>query len=250
MNLQGKVAFVSAAAQGIGRAIAEEFASAGASVVAADIAAEKLDEAFRNSPDVRPVTLDMRDETALRECLAGQERLDILVNCVGWVADGTIVDCSADDFRKSIELNVYPAFVASQVAVASALAKERPLSIINISSVISSVSAAKRRFAYGMSKAALIGMTKSVALDYVQDGIRCNAICPGTIESPSLVERMETFSQTVGGMDRARTIFNERQPIGRLGRPDEVAKLAVFLASDHSSFVTGSTYNIDGGWSL
>lgn len=250
MNLEGKHAFVSAAAQGIGRAITEAFAEAGASVTATDIDADGLAAAYGDSAAVTPVALDLRDEAELRATLSTLGSLDVLVNCVGWVAAGSLLDCSAEDFHRSIDTNVYPAFVASQVAVGKALRDQRPLSIINIASVISSVSSAPGRFAYGTSKAALIGMTKSIALDFIRDGVRCNAICPGTIATPSLIERMEATAEDAGGLEQARRAFDERQPIGRLGRSEEVAQLAVYLASDYAGFATGSVFNVDGGWSI
>lgn len=250
MNLEGKHAFVSAAAQGIGRAIVDAFVDAGATVTATDIDGNGLEAAYAGNDAVAAVTLDLRDEAALRKHLAGIGALDVLVNCVGWVANGSILDCSPEDLQRSMDTNVYPAFVASQAAIGDALATGRALSIINIASVISSVSSAPGRFAYGTSKAALIGMTKSIALDFIRDGVRCNAICPGTIATPSLIERMEATAESAGGLEAARRAFDQRQPIGRLGRPEEVAQLAVYLASDCSGFATGSVFTVDGGWSI
>lgn len=241
-RLLNKTAIVTAAAQGIGRATALAFAREGARVVACDINAAGL-EALAAEARVETRVLDVRSTDAIARLAADVPAPDALFNCVGYVHNGTILECDDEAFDRSFEINVKSMFRLIRAVLPGMVAAGRG-SIINISSVASSVIAVPNRFVYGASKAAVIGLTKSVALDFVSKGIRANAICPGTVESPSLQERM----RATGDFDAARASFIARQPMGRLGTPEEIANLAVYLASDESSFVTGSTFVIDGGW--
>jgi 2-keto-3-deoxy-L-fuconate dehydrogenase len=241
-RLSNKTAIVTAAAQGIGRATALAFAREGARVIACDINAAGLD-ALAAEARVETRVLDARSTDAIARLAADVPAPDVLFNCVGYVHNGTILDCDDDAFDRSFDINVKSMFRLIRALLPGMVAAGRG-SIINISSVASSVIAVPNRFVYGTSKAAVIGLTKSVALDFVAKGIRANAICPGTVESPSLQERM----RATGDFDAARASFVARQPMGRLGTPEEIANLAVYLASDESSFVTGGTFVIDGGW--
>tara|TARA_R110001599_G_scaffold176969_1_gene369099 strand:+ start:277 stop:1041 length:765 start_codon:yes stop_codon:yes gene_type:complete len=250
MKLQGKHAFVTAAAQGIGYAIVIPLVEEGATVTAVDLNREALDRAFIDNSNVDRVVLDMTDSESVRKAMAKILSIDILVNCLGWVDVGSILDCNEESFDKSLKLDVVPAYIASQEAIRKALSDERSLSIMNISSVIPSISSAPERFAYATTKAALIGMTKSIAIDFIRKGVRCNAVCPGTIASPSLLERMAATVSEGELIDEARKRFDERQPIGRMGTPKEVADMVLYLSSDSSSFISGSIFTIDGGWSV
>jgi 2-keto-3-deoxy-L-fuconate dehydrogenase len=241
-RLLNKTTIVTAAAQGIGRATALAFAREGARVVACDVNAAGL-EALVAEARVETRVLDVRSTDAVARLAADVPGPDALFNCVGYVHNGTILECDDEAFDRSFEINVKSMFRLIRALLPGMVAAGRG-SIINISSVASSVIAVPNRFVYGASKAAVIGLTKSVALDFVSKGIRANAICPGTVESPSLQERM----RATGDFDAARANFIARQPMGRLGTPEEIANLAVYLASDESSFVTGSTFVIDGGW--
>jgi 2-keto-3-deoxy-L-fuconate dehydrogenase len=241
-RLLNKTTIVTAAAQGIGRATALAFAREGARVVACDVNAAGL-EALVAEARVETRVLDVRSTDAIARLAADVPGPDALFNCVGYVHNGTILECDDEAFDRSFEINVKSMFRLIRALLPGMVAAGRG-SIINISSVASSVIAVPNRFVYGASKAAVIGLTKSVALDFVSKGIRANAICPGTVESPSLQERM----RATGDFDAARANFIARQPMGRLGTPEEIANLAVYLASDESSFVTGSTFVIDGGW--
>ena len=241
MRLRGKRCLVTAAAQGIGRSIVDRFLEEGAQVVAADLR-------FAESP-ARPqetrVVLDVTSEAAVNAAAAAHGYVDVLVNCVGYVASGTVLECSLQEFDRSVSINVRSMVLMTRAFLPSML-ERRSGSIINISSVVSSVTGAPNRFAYGTTKAAVVGLTKSIARDYITEGIRCNAISPGTIETPSLHERWAA----TGDVDAARKAFVARQPMGRLGHPDEVAAVAAMLASDESAFMTGSNIVIDGGWTL
>ena len=248
MRLEGKIAVCTAAGQGIGRAVAEAFLREGARVHASDLDAGKL-AGLDAIGDARIAGLDVTDGAALAAYLDGVETPDILFNCAGYVHHGTILDCEESDWDFSWRLNVQPMHRAMR-ALLPRMLEGRGGSIINISSAASSIKAAPNRYVYMATKAAIIGMTRSVAVDFIRQGIRCNAICPGTIESPSLESRIEALGQEVGSTDKARAMFIERQPMGRLGRPEEIAALAVWLGSDDSAFVTGTTQLIDGGWSL
>lgn len=241
-RLSGKTCFVTGAAQGIGRAIVERFAAEGASVIAADL--RFVDVPF-SSPLIQPVILDATDADAVRTFAVGAPEVSVLVNCVGIVANGSIVDCSLDEFDKSMAVNVR-SMVGTIQAFLPAMLDRNAGSIINIASVVSSVMAAPNRFAYGTSKAAVIGLTMSVARDVIDKGVRCNSISPGTVDSPSLHDR---FAAT-GDIEAARAAFVARQPMGRIGQTDEIAATAVLLASDEAAFMSGSNIVIDGGMSL
>src|SRR4249920_84617 len=248
-RLQGKVALVTAAGQGIGRAIAEKFAGEGAKVVATDLDPNKL-EGLR----AKPRKLDARsqdDIDALGRDI-GREfgPLDILVNCAGYVHHGTVLDCGDKDWEFSFDLNVKSMHRTIKTFLPAMLDKKAG-SIVNIASTASSIRGIPNRYVYGTTKAAVIGLTKAVAADFIKQGIRCNAICPGTIESPSLEERItEQSRQTGRSPDLVRQDFVARQPMGRLGRPEEVAWLALFLGSDEASYITGQAYLVDGGMAM
>jgi 2-dehydro-3-deoxy-L-fuconate 4-dehydrogenase len=252
-RLEGKRALVTAAGQGIGRAAALAFAAEGANVLATDIAGDKLAdlaEAF-----VATRRLDATDQRAI-EALAGElGPLDILFNCAGFVHHGTILDVLPEDWDFSFGLNVRSMFLMIRAFLPKMLDHAEHGgsggSIINMASTVSSVKGAPDRCVYGATKAAVIGLTKSVAADFITRGVRCNAICPGTIATPSLDERIAMQGVLLpGGTDAARRGFVERQPLGRLGTAEEVAALVVYLASDESSFTTGAIHIIDGGFTL
>jgi 2-keto-3-deoxy-L-fuconate dehydrogenase len=244
-RLEGKRCFITAAAQGIGRATALAFARAGAWVVASDIDARGLEALKADDPSLRTEVVDVTDERALLRGIEATGPLDVLFNCAGWVHQGSILDCSVEDWRRSFQINVDSMFLACKAALPGMLANRRG-SIINMASVASSVKGVPRRAAYGATKAAVIGMTKAMAADFVGYGIRCNAICPGTVQSPSLAERVVAMG---GDREAAWRAFTDRQPMGRLGDPVEIAALALHLASDESSFTTGQIHIVDGGWS-
>ncbi|NDV87591.1 SDR family oxidoreductase [Aurantimonas aggregata] len=247
-RLEGKIAVCTAAGQGIGRKVAETFLSEGATVFASDLDESKLD-GLDGFGDVRTMALDVTNSEAVAAYLAGVETPDILFNCAGYVHHGTVLDCDEKAWDFSFDLNL-KSMHRTMSAVLPRMVEKGGGSIINMSSAASSIKAAPNRYVYMATKAAVIGLTRSVAIDFIRSGIRCNAICPGTIESPSLEGRIEELGRTVGGTDKARTMFIERQPMGRLGTPEEIAHLAVYLASDESRFTTGTTQLIDGGWSL
>ena len=242
-RLQGKVALITAAGQGIGRAIAEAFVAEGASVVATDLAEEKLaglNAKKRSKLDVR-ATSDI--EALARDVTGTLGPLDILVNCAGYVHHGTVLDCGDRDWDFSFDLNVESMHRMIKTFLPGMLEKKRG-SIVNISSAVSSIRGVPNRYAYGATKAAVIGLTRSVAADYVSRGIRCNAICPGTVETPSLQDRL----RAQGDYEKTRAAFVARQPIGRVGRPEEIADLVVYLAG--ATYTTGQIHIIDGGWAL
>ncbi len=244
-RLEGERAVVTAAAQGIGRAIAIAMAREGATVVAADIQPEGLATLEEAAPGVTGCELDVTNSAAVTAFAEETDAPTVLVNCVGWVHHGSLLDCEESDWARSFALNVDPMYRMIREFLPSMRGAGRG-SIINIASVVSSLKAAPNRFAYGTTKAAVVGLTKSVAADFIADGIRCNAICPGTVESPSLEERIGAFDDPVA----ARKDFIARQPMGRLGTPDEIAALAVYLASPESAYTTGQAHVIDGGMSL
>jgi 2-keto-3-deoxy-L-fuconate dehydrogenase len=243
-RLAGKKALTTASAQGIGRAVALAFAAEGAQVIATDLNLEKLKPLEAHG--ITPRALDVTDLTAITQLAAEIGPLDVLFNCAGFVHHGTILDCSEKDWDFSSMLNVRSMFRMIRAFLPAMLARGKGASIVNISSAASSIKGVPNRFVYGTTKAAVIGLTKSVAADFIKQGIRCNAICPGTVQTPSLDERISAQ----GGTNAARQAFVDRQPMGRLGTPEEIAALAVYLASDESSFTTGSTMIADGGFTL
>lgn len=245
MNLQGKRVLITAAGQGIGLASAKYFAAQGAEVIASDINVSTL----QNLPGITPFILDVTDKQAIE--VAAQEigTLDALFNCAGVVHSGGLLECSDKDWQFALDLNVTAMFHMIQAFLPAMLAKKNG-SIINMSSVASSVKGVANRFAYSTTKAAVIGLTRSVAADYIADGIRCNAICPGTVDSPSLRQRIAIQAKAEGkSEDEVYAAFVSRQPIGRIGTAEEIASLAAYLASDASSYTTGTVQVIDGGWS-
>lgn len=237
MRLEGKRAFVTAAAQGIGRAIAEAYAREGATVIATDLKGDLL-----GGLEAETFELDVTDKIAVQKAVR-EAAPDILVNCAGFVHGGTILEATDADFDFAFTLNVRSQFHTMQAAIPGMIERGGG-SIVNIGSVAGSILGAPGRFIYGASKAAVIGMTKSVAVDFVTRGIRVNAICPGTVDSPSLHDRL----RATGDYDVAMKAFIARQPMGRIGRPEEVAALAVYLGSAESGFTTGQAHVIDGGW--
>src|SRR6266404_323899 len=243
-RLAGKIALVTAAGQGIGRATAIAFADEGAVVWATDINEPLLAALSHDRAGIRTHRLDVRESQAVAAFAAEVGTIDVLFNCVGYVHHGSILDCAEKDWDFSFDLNVKSMYRTIRAFLPAMLEKGGG-SIINVASVASSLKAVPNRFAYSASKAAVIGLTKAVAADYITRGIRCNAICPGTVESPSLDGRIKALG---GDPVEVRKAFIARQPIGRLGKPEEVAYLAVYLASDESSFTTGTTQIIDGGW--
>ena len=239
MRLAGKTALVTAAAQGIGRATAEAFRREGASVIAADIRIEPLADA----EDLIVRRLDVTDREAIRAIAEEFPQVDVLYNCAGFVHAGTILDCDEDDWAFSNALNVTAQYRMIR-AFLPGMIRGGGGSIINMSSIASSIKGVPNRFAYGATKAAVIGLTKAVAADFVGQGVRCNAICPGTVETPSLLQRL----RDTGDFDKAYAEFTARQAMGRFGRVEELAALAIYLASDESAFTTGTANVIDGGW--
>lgn len=243
-RLQGKVAFVTAAAQGIGRGAALAFAREGAAVWATDVNAKSLAE-LQGVSGIRTRVLDVTDEAAVNELAAEVGPVGVLFNCAGHVHHGTILDCTPEDWDFSFNLNVKGMYLVTR-ALLSAMLAHGGGSIINMSSIASSVKGLPNRFVYGASKAAVIGLTKSIAADFVKQGIRCNCIGPGTVDTPSLQARIDAFADPV----QARKDFIARQPMGRLGSVDDITGILVFLASDESLFATGNMYSIDGGMTI
>jgi 2-keto-3-deoxy-L-fuconate dehydrogenase len=239
-RLEGKTALVTAAAQGIGRASAELFAAHGARVIATDINLNALKEV--QGCETRQ--LDVLDADAVKALAQEIGAIDVLFNCAGYVHSGSILECDEKDWQLSFDLNVSSMYRLNRAFLPAMIASGGG-SIINMSSVASSIKGAPNRFAYGMTKAAVIGMTKAIAADFVTQGIRCNAICPGTVQTPSLEQRLHA----TGDYDSAYKNFVARQPMGRLGKASEMAYLALYLASDESAFTTGTINVIDGGWS-
>lgn len=246
-RLAGKTAFVTAAAQGIGRATALAFAAEGAQVFATDLNAAKAAEI--QGPNLQTRPLNVLDAAAIKAMADEVGAVDILFNCAGFVHQGSILDATEADWDFAFELNVKSMFRVTRAFLPGMLAKGGG-SVISIASVASSVKGIINRAAYGASKAAVIGLTKSIAADYATRGIRANAICPGTVQSPSLDDRIAANAAAAGGMEAARAAFVARQPMGRLGRPEEIARMAVYLASDDAEFITGQALVIDGGISL
>jgi 2-keto-3-deoxy-L-fuconate dehydrogenase len=245
-RLKNKTALVTAAGQGIGRAIAEAFVREGARVIATDLDVAKL----ADLPRVTRRRLDVRSSRAVSALTAKLGQVDILVNAAGFVHHGTILDCSEDDWDFSFDLNVTSMHRMIRAVMPGMLAAGGG-SIVNIASGASSIRGIPNRYAYGMTKAAVIGLTKAVAADFIKRGVRANAICPGTIQSPSLDQRIASLAASTGtGIDEVRQAFVDRQPMGRLGTAEEVAGLAVYLASDEASYTTGHIHMVDGGFAL
>jgi 2-keto-3-deoxy-L-fuconate dehydrogenase len=244
-SLTGKIALVTAAAQGIGKATSLRFAAAGATVWATDINKSALQALSSENPDIVTRILDVRGGEAITSLVREIGQIDVLFNCAGYVHQGSILECSENDWDLSFDVNIGSMYRTCKAVLPIMLAA-RAGSIINMSSIVSSLRGAPNRFVYGATKGAVIGLTKSIAADFVTKGIRCNALCPGTIETPSLKDRIAAQ----GDHEAARASFIARQPMGRLGTPEEVAAAAHYLASDDSSFMTGQALVIDGGWSI
>ncbi|RJF79432.1 SDR family oxidoreductase [Azospirillum cavernae] len=241
-RLHGKTAIITAAAQGIGRATVEAFAREGARVWALDINDARLAD-LAALPGVTTRRLDLRDAAAIAATVADIGPVDALFNCAGFVHSGTILDCDDDAFDVSVDLNVKSMHRMIRAALPGMVEKGGG-SIVNMASVASSVKAVPNRYVYSLTKAAVIGLTKAVAADFIGRGIRCNVVCPGTVESPSLEERL----RAQGDYATTRAAFVARQPIGRLGKPEEIAELVVYLSSDAAGYTTGAVHVIDGGW--
>jgi 2-keto-3-deoxy-L-fuconate dehydrogenase len=248
-RLEGKTALITAAGQGIGHATALAMAGEGATVIATD-ANEALVAQMQRTTGITARKLDVLDDDAVAALIGELPPLQILFNCAGYVHNGTILDCSPKDWDFSFNLNVRAMYVAIRAALPKMLAHHESTgqgaSIVNMASVAGSMKGLPNRFVYGASKAAVVGLTKSVAADYVQRGIRCNGIAPGTVDTPSLAQRINAYPDPV----EARKMFVARQPMGRLARPEEIAPMVVFLASDEAAFVTGNIYACDGGMTI
>ncbi|MCR1767004.1 2-keto-3-deoxy-L-fuconate dehydrogenase [Burkholderia glumae] len=244
MRLEGKVAVVTAAGAGIGKAAVHALARDGALVWATDVKPELLG-AFDGVANVRTAPLDVMDRAAIDAFFAALPRVDVLFNCAGFVHNGTILEATDEDWSFAFDLNVRSMFWTIRAALPSML-KHGGGSIVNMASVASSIRGLPNRFVYGASKAAVIGLTKAVAADYVQQGIRCNAISPGTVDTPSLQQRINAYDDP----EAARKAFVARQPMGRIARAEEIAPIVTFLASDDAAFVTGQTYSVDGGMTI
>jgi 2-keto-3-deoxy-L-fuconate dehydrogenase len=242
-RLAGKTAFLTAAAAGIGRATALAYAREGASVIATDIDAAGLDSLKKEQPQIETAQLDVLNAEHCASIPKRWPRIDVLLNIAGYVHHGTILDCTPEDWSRSFDINVNSMYRIIR-AVLPGMLQRGGGSIVNMSSIASSIKGIPHRAVYGATKAAVIGLTKAVAADFVGKGIRCNAICPGTVETPSLAGRMAA----TGDLEAARRAFIARQPMQRLGKPEEIAALAVYLGSDESAFTTGTTHIIDGGW--
>ncbi|QUJ78162.1 SDR family oxidoreductase [Sulfitobacter albidus] len=247
-RLAGKRVLVTAAGQGIGRASAIAMAREGARVFATDVNAETLSTIRdENLENIESFVLDARDTDSVKEGVA-RAAPDVLFNCAGFVHHGTILDATDDEIDFAFDLNVQ-SMVRSIRAALPGMLERGGGSIINMSSALGSIIGAPNRFVYGTTKAAVVGLTKSVAVDYIKQGIRCNCICPGTVESPSWHDRVKALGEELGSYDAAMAQFVARQPMGRVASAEEIAALVVYLASDESAFTTGHTHIIDGGWS-
>ena len=244
-RLSGKHALITAAGAGIGRATALAFANAGASVLATDIDGEALASLAAVHPSITTQVLDVTDPTAIATLVGAAGPIDTLFNCAGYVHAGTILETDEASWKRSFSINVDSMFHLCK-AVLPGMLERGGGSIVNMSSVASSIKGVPNRFAYSATKAAVIGLTRSIAADFVARGVRCNAICPGTVKTPSLEQRVCALG---GDQEAAWRGFTDRQPMGRLGRPEEIAALALYLASDEASFTTGTIHVVDGGWS-
>ena len=248
-RLKGKTALVTAAGAGIGRASAIAFANEGATVYATDVN-DKLFADYPTMPNLHTARLDALDDSALRKMIGDLPPLQVLFNCAGFVHAGTILECTDDQWNLAFNLNARAMFVAAKAAIPKMVSNFEHsgtlASIINIASICSSIKGLPNRFVYGASKAAVIGLTKSIAADFVTKGIRCNAVCPGTVDTPSMQDRINAFPDPV----EARKMFIARQPMGRLAKAEEIAPIVVFLASDESAFATGNAYAVDGGMTI
>jgi 2-keto-3-deoxy-L-fuconate dehydrogenase len=241
-RLAGKTAVLTAAGQGIGRATALAFVREGATVHATDINEAALQALAAEVPGISTTRLDVLDHGAIKAYAAERGAVDVLFNCAGFVHAGTILDCEEKDWDFSFNLNVRSAYHMCRAFLPAMIGADGG-TIVNVASVCSSIKGLPNRFVYGATKAAVLGLTKSIAADFVGQGIRCNAICPGTVETPSLHDRMAAQ----GDVEKARAAFVARQPMGRLGNAEEIASLAVYLASDEASYLTGQAINVDGG---
>jgi len=245
LRLNDKTCVVTGAAAGIGYTTALAFAKEGARILAVDLDSNGLEALKTEGLNIDTAVLDVTKPAAVTAFFADCHHIDVLFNCAGMVTVGNLMNCSDQEWSRSLDLNITSLFTMCRTVVPLMLTSGGG-SIINMASVISSIGAAPDRFVYGVSKAAVIGMTKSIALDYASQGIRCNAICPSGVETPSMTARINVMEDP----DAARLAFASRQPVGRMGRPDEIAELAIYLASDLSSFMTGSVLPIDGGAKL
>lgn len=244
-RLQGKRVFVSAAGQGIGRAAATMMAREGADVLATDLHADKL----RGLEGMEIAPLDVMDDAALRDAITRGGPFDAMFNCAGFVHQNDALTCTDAEWEFGFDLNVRAMWKAMQAALPAMIERGRG-SIVNMSSAASSIKGAPNRFLYGATKAAVVGMTRAVAVDVVKQGVRVNCICPGTVETPSWEDRVAANAAQAGGLDAARAAFVARQAMGRLAQPEEIAALVTYLCSDESAFVTGQAIVIDGGWTL
>jgi 2-keto-3-deoxy-L-fuconate dehydrogenase len=247
-RLDGKTAFCTASGAGIGRATAVAFAREGARVVASDVD-ERAFADLKKEGIAECVKLDARDAAAIQAQAQRLEGVDVLFNAAGFVHHGTVLECSDEDWDFAFDLNVKSMHRTIKAFLPGMLAKGGG-SIINIASAVGASKAAPNRYVYGATKAAVVGLSKAVAMDFIGKGVRCNCICPGTIQTPSLNERIKSLGMNIGGEDKARAMFIERQPMGRLGTAEEMAHVAVYLASDESRYMTGTTIVPDGGFTL
>ena len=244
MRLKGKTALVTAAGQGIGYASVMAMVAEGATVWATDINPTLL-ERFKGHANIHTHVLDVMDKAAIKALVANMPAIDVLFNCAGFVHAGTVLEATDDDWNLAFDLNVRSQFWMIQAILPGMLAKKKG-SIINMASIASSIRGLPNRFVYGATKAAVVGLTKAVAADYVTQGIRCNAVCPGTVDTPSLQDRINAYADPT----EARKQFIARQPMGRLATAEEIAPVVVFLASDDSTFSTGNLYSVDGGMTI